>query len=323
MNPAPAEIIIVADGDEAVCAPAERIGARVVRLTQSGGPARARNAGAQAATGDIFYFVDSDVTVAVDAISTIRSAFEADPQLAGMIGSYDDEPAERNLLSQYKNLQHHFVHQNGGDEAFTFWGACGAIRREPFFAVHGFDEKYAKPSIEDIELGYRLRAAGYRLRLLKTLQVKHLKHWGPVNLFTTDFFGRALPWSKLIVSHRKMANDLNIDRAARFSVIFVGLMLIGIAGAILFRSVYWLAIPIVCAAALTMLNLHFYRFLARKRGVAFTIACLPWHWFHYFYGGVAFAIATASSIFSRPDSTQSNKQPTDTEAAKEKSPLAI
>ena len=41
----------------------------------------------------------------------------------------------------------------------------------------GFDEGYHEPTIEDIDLGYRLKKAGYRIQLVKELQVKHLKRW--------------------------------------------------------------------------------------------------------------------------------------------------
>jgi hypothetical protein len=59
-------------------------------------------------------------------------AFQNDHDLAAVIGSYDDEPFEPNFLSQYKNLLHHYVHQTANRDASTFWGACGAIRRESF-----------------------------------------------------------------------------------------------------------------------------------------------------------------------------------------------
>jgi GT2 family glycosyltransferase len=80
--------------------------------------------------------------------------------------SYDDETGEKNFISQYKNLFHHFVHQQSNTEAVTFWAGCGAIRQEIFDKVGGFDTaRYARPSIEDIELGYWMRRMGYRLML--------------------------------------------------------------------------------------------------------------------------------------------------------------
>ena len=58
------------------------------------------------------------------------------------------------MVSQYRNLLHHFVHQHGHAEASTFWAGCGAIRRAAFDAVGGFDAaRFPRPSIEDIELG--------------------------------------------------------------------------------------------------------------------------------------------------------------------------
>ena len=107
----------------------------------------------------------------------IAAAFQASPNLAALFGSYDDEPFESNFLSQYKNLFHHYVHQTAKVDASTFWSGCGAIRREVFLAIGGFEENYRRPTIEDIELGYRLKKTGHRIRLLKELQVKHLKRW--------------------------------------------------------------------------------------------------------------------------------------------------
>jgi GT2 family glycosyltransferase len=158
--------------------------------------------------------VDADVTIPPDAIGQITAAFRREPDLAAVFGSYDDAPAATNFLPQYKNLFHHYVHQTAREEASTFWGACGAIRREVFLTFGGFDERYRQPSIKDIELGYRLKRAGYRIRLCKALQVKQLKRWGVVSLLKSDFFHRALPWTELILRDRRFINDLNLRFSA-------------------------------------------------------------------------------------------------------------
>jgi GT2 family glycosyltransferase len=202
--PPPDEIIAVLDGDTDVSRRlAESFGARAVKLPVPEGPARARNLGAYASQHEILFFIDSDVAICPDAVGQIVAAFRNDPSLAAVFGSYDDEPGATNFLSQYKNLLHHYVHQKGREDASTFWGACGAIRREIFLAVDGFDERYRYPSIEDIEMGYRLKQAGLRIRLLKSLQVKHLKSWDLVSLVKSDVFHRALPWTELILRDRR------------------------------------------------------------------------------------------------------------------------
>src|SRR5207244_3699087 len=142
---------------------AARFGTRVIRRPVSEGPARARNLGAHAAAGDLLFFVDADVAIGPDAIDQILAAFEDDPGLAAVFGSYDDEPDAPNFLSQYRNLLHHHVHQTSCAAASTFWAGCGAIRRDVFLAAGGFDERYRNPSVEDIELGYRLTRDGQRI----------------------------------------------------------------------------------------------------------------------------------------------------------------
>jgi len=293
--PRPEEIIVVADGDtDGSWQLAQALGFRVLRLPSPGGPARARNVGARSAGGEILFFVDADVMVPPDVLSHVTTAFEREPDLAAIIGSYDDQPGKGDFLSQYRNLLHHYVHQTGREEASTFWGACGAIRKEVFLALGGFDEQYVRPSIEDIEFGHRLKHAGYRIRLRKALQVKHLKQWNFISMVRTDFFARALPWTALILRDRIFINDLNISLSGRASVMLLFLLL----GSLMLS--FWQPLALlgtsVMALILLVLNAPLYRFFFRKRGIRFTIQAVTFHWLYFFYSGVAFAIGTVRHL---------------------------
>src|SRR5262249_6094254 len=158
----------------------------------------------------ILLFLDGDVLAPLDVIGHVRALFRGDPALDALFGSYDDAPEEGDFLSQYKNLLHHYVHQNGRARAFTFWAGCGAVRRDVFLALGGFDEKYTRPSIEDIELGWRLNRAGHKVALCKDLQVKHLKRWRLSSLLQSDIMDRAIPWAQMIVRTGTMPDDLNL-----------------------------------------------------------------------------------------------------------------
>jgi len=290
-TPPPLEIIVVADGDDpGVRRAAEERGLEVVATPVRAGPAGARNAGAQKATGALIFFIDSDVAVPPDIMSRVAECFRSDPELAAVFGSYDDAPAAANFLSQYRNLLHHYVHQRAREEASTFWAGCGAVRRSVFYALGGFHKAYRRPSIEDIEFGYRLRANGYRVRLCKSLQVKHLKTWRVGGLLRADFFDRAVPWSYLILSQGRMLNDLNLRHASRWSV---GLSLVLAASV---AAAPWLPLwPLAggCALGLGALNADLYAFFRRKRGLWFAALVVPWHWLHYFLSAVAFLAVCA------------------------------
>ena len=295
--PRPDEIVVVADGEsDNSWRTAEAFSINVIKLPEQGGPARARNAGARKSQGDVLFFVDADVTVPPDVVRQIKTVFNDTPELAAMIGSYDDEPSETNFLSQYKNLLHHYVHQTGSPDAFTFWGACGAIRRDAFMKLEGFDEGYRNPSIEDIELGYRLKKKGYRIRLVKTLQVKHLKHWGIGSLLRADFFYRAVPWADLILKEGGFIDDLNLKMSSRLSVFSVYLMLFFLLMAAWNR---WALIPAgLCGALLFALNRDLYRFFKKKRGLGFAAKSVVWHWLYFFYSGLAFSMRYVKHHFT-------------------------
>ena len=283
------EVIVVADGDtDGSWLLAHSCGAKVLRLASSHGPAAARNLGAREASGDILFFVDADVEIAHDTLDQIAAAFSEHPQLSAIIGSYDDAPSATNFLSQYRNLLHHIVHQTSHENASTFWGACGAIRRQDFLAVGGFDESYRHPSIEDIELGYRLRRSGYEIRLIKGIQVKHLKCWTAASILKTDFLRRALPWTALILQQGELLNDLNLKTSARASILTSYLMLGLLSCSLLETGFLWIAFCL--ALILLLLNAPIYHFFYKRRGLVFTLKVFPWHWLYFLYSGLAFGI---------------------------------
>ncbi|MDY7013341.1 MAG: glycosyltransferase family 2 protein [Cyanobacteriota bacterium] len=298
-QPAPLEAIVVADGDtDGSGQLAREFATEVLSLSESKGPAKARNLGAQRARGDILFFIDADVEIYPDTIAKVAAIFESGPKVAAAIGSYDDAPGATNFLSRYKNLFHHYTHQTAAEEASTFWGACGAIRREIFWEMGGFDERYRRPCVEDIELGYRLKRAGYGIQLCKALQVKHLKRWDVWSLLRADFFYRAIPWTALILRDRALLNDLNLQYSSRLSVVLVYGVLASLMAVWFWGAIALVPVSLLCVA-LFILNASVYQFFYRKCGLIFTMQVIPWHWFYYFYSGLAFAIGHVRHVLQQ------------------------
>ena len=271
-------------------------GARVLKTSRQSGPGGARNLGAQEARGEVLFFVDADVVVKPDTLERVAANFMDHPEVASVFGSYDDEPAEKNFISQYKNLFHRFVHQQARSEAETFWAGCGAIRRDVFLAVDGFDaERYPRPAIEDIELGYRMRSRGHRILLDKQLQAKHLKRWTLKSMLHADIFCRAVPWSMLIFESKGMVNDLNLQTTDRISAGLLGLSLLLLPFTVLMPQL--LLLIVVMLAAIPILNHKLYRFFYHRKGLAFAILAFPLHLLYYLYSATTFVLCWLSFTF--------------------------
>ncbi|HHP7231508.1 MAG TPA: glycosyltransferase family 2 protein [Xenococcaceae cyanobacterium] len=287
------ELIVVDDGstDESA-AIARKFGAKVLQTNGREGPGAARNQGAAVAQGEYLCFVDADCEICGDAIAQLAQILQSRPEIDALFGSYDDAPKATNFVAQYKNLMHHYTHQQGNEDAATFWAGFGVVRRSVFLDLGGFDVKrYPRPSIEDIELGYRLKQAGFKIYLAKDLQVKHHKAWQLFGLVKTDLFDRGIPWTKLLLSNQSyIVNDLNLQVSSRISVLATYSLMLCLLGSVF--NLVAIIPSLMLAGLLLYLNWDVYRFFAEKRGLIFAIKVIPLHWLYYIYGGLSFILGT-------------------------------
>lgn len=258
------------------------------------GPAAARNAGVEEAEGEVVVFIDADVEVHPDAFARIRARFDSDPELAALFGSYDDRPEAPGVVSAFRNLLHHHVHQSSPGPAGTFWAGLGAVRRDAFAAVGGFDAgRFPYPSVEDIDLGMRIVRSGGRIVLDPGIQGTHLKDWTLSNVVRTDFARRGVPWIRLLLEDpdNLSSGALNLGWRHRASS---AVCVIGVAGLLRRR----LRIVVTAAISLLALNGSFYRLLGR-RSRALAAAGIPLHAVHHLTAVAAVPAGVASHLLER------------------------
>lgn len=294
----PDDVIVVDDSStDGSAAIASSLLTRVIQL--EGGPhgaAAARNRGASEAHGDILIFFDADVAVHPDTVALMHKYLNEQPDLAALFGSYDSQPTGQSVVSRYKNLQHHYIHQHAQRESFSFWTGCGAIRSHIFAEVGGFDGSYA--AIEDIELGARLRRAGYRVWLCKDIQATHLKEWTLRSMMRTDIFDRAVPWARLIFSESHLPQDLNLTMGSRVSALAVWAMISFIALGVAFPAA-WIG-ALIALILLIALNEDLYRFFVNQGGIAFGACAIGLHALYLVYSSLVFGGMWAAAKFKIP-----------------------
>jgi GT2 family glycosyltransferase len=248
------------------------------------------------------FFLDADITIEKDTLTKVVRTFVERPEISALICSYQKNTPPRNFCSTYKNLVHHFTHQTGREDAATFCGGFGAIYRECFLRVGGFDEGCLE--IADIEFGYRLYQKGYKIFLNKQIQTTHLKVYSLAELVRSDLFRRAIPWTQIMLDKRIYRNDLN-TRYENLASGFAIFLMLGTLLLIPLRPSLAIMLPLL-VLLLLLLNWKFYRFVYGEKGLWFLLRAVVANWFGYLYSGLGAVIGTAS-YYLRPVLTRRAK----------------
>lgn len=155
------EVIVVDNGStDDTAAIARSFGARVVHESKRG-IVLARIAGFKAAKSDIIVSTDADTIAPSDWLSNMERILR-NPKYAGVVGAYrlyrPNTPTKRIAQFLIPTIRT-FDHLLGGH----FAGANFAVRREAYEKVGGFNPEFTTG--EDVDLSYRLRKHGYKLRV--------------------------------------------------------------------------------------------------------------------------------------------------------------
>jgi len=252
------------------------------------GISRARNLGANLARAQLLLFLDPDVALADDTLERMAAKINLGG-CAGVFGSYDGLTPHKNFSSRYKAIFNHHFHQESQENAATFWSACGMIKREIFFKAGGFDESYKNPCIEDIDLGYRVRAIHETIRLDHALLVQHQKHWAFFGLVKSDIFDRAIPWTILLSGQSTNHFELNLSLKSRLSVCLAWLSFMSILSG-------W---GFVCIGLLIVLNQKLLGRGFRQYGFLFGFFSLAMTFFVNFYSGLGYLVGQGIVVKDR------------------------
>lgn len=232
----------------------------LVALPTNRGAAAARNAGVATSTGDIIFFIDSDIVLSPDAVRNAVAILADDPRCALVQGIYDKVPLYgHGPVETYKTLhEYYWRSRSAGVVAMTLF-ALAAMPRAVFDEVGGFDESVRE--IEDVVFGTRL-PTGYRVRLTDSVVGRH------------DDVKRLLPLLRSQVRRARMLTAKvgggGRARVRAFSPTgLVAALAAVVAVPVAVVTPWALLVPVLSLLTLVVAERGLLRFVRREKGVLF------------------------------------------------------
>ncbi len=269
------------------------------RMPANGGPAAARNRGAELAQGSWFVFADADTEFMPETLELIDEVLNMSDADA-LVGSYSGMPANPGFMPRYKGLWEYAAIDMGatlderGLAPLTTWAPRpGVIRRSAFEAVGGFNTRFRGADLEDMELGSRLAKAGYKIYFAPAARIKH-NYPTSLRKELRDFGRRSAIWMRMFVNRRTM-ESVGEGSPGEALAALMGMMTFG------FLFLGALYAPLLWAAAVTLvifaaLSRRFLRLAWKEEGVVFAVTALLVRWLHTIVMGFAagYGLLTAS-----------------------------
>ena len=149
----------------------------------------ARNASLTRSCGEIVAFLDDDVRVPSDWVETLASYYAE--QSVGGVGGFVQHPGNRRIMTRLLrpvlglSAQRYRIDWGGfhaipwsshpeRDQVADWLSGCNmSYRRVALEDVRGFDEGYGGYGYDDVDVGLRIRRAGWRLVSTRRLAVQH------------------------------------------------------------------------------------------------------------------------------------------------------
>jgi len=263
------EVIVVSDysSDNSVEI-AKKYNCKIIELNGNKGPAFARNKGAESAEGDILLFLDSDVIINKDSLDLVSKKFDSQ-DVNAIQGIYSHEPNYKYIATQfYQSYLCYYVWPQSKKYATTLVTACFGIRKKIFEELKGFDTKMKKANCEDEQFGYILIKKGYKILILRNLQIEHRVNYN-IAKFIQKRFAQDVDRIKFYLREKTYSNKI---KQTNYSKVIIGILVIslilltGISNIFLGSKIIWY-IFFILNLSYIFLHSGFLKFVKNTKGI--------------------------------------------------------
>lgn len=252
---------------------AESLGITVFRTPENGGPSGARNLGASVATGEILFFLDSDIALHPDAVAAAVRILRSDPHIGAVCGNFEQVPLVRDsVVKEYRNLFRHyyFASQEGSITGFLPT-AMIAIPKALWPEVGPFSTHLDQS--EGAEVGERLTRA-HEVRLTSEVRGCHDDDQN-LKVALRKVFVRTRVQVPFFLQPRRAAGTVTSSESR--ASLAAALTLVAAVVAALVGG--WAVAPVgLLLAGYLWIDRRMYRFVLGSRGLGFTVVFAALHY---------------------------------------------
>lgn len=174
------------------------------------------NRGIAESNADFVVLLNTDVAPEENFLEPALKDLQSDENLFG-VGFMDKSIEDGKTVFRGRGLarwEHGFlVHRRGEvDKTDTFWisGGSSIVRRDLFEKLSGLDSLYDPFYWEDIDLSYRARKAGYKIKFESKSIVAHKHSEGSIRKNFSGFQIKTIAYRNQFIFVWKNINDLNL-----------------------------------------------------------------------------------------------------------------
>ena len=222
------EIIVVDDcSDDRSREIIKRFPCTLIESSPHAGASRARNIGAQQASGDILFFTDADCLLQENTLSQLRIMLSSADSHTIIGGTYTPQPYDQGFFGRFQSVFINYSETRNPPQADYIATHAMAINSDLFHRSGGFAEDQW-PILEDVEFSHRLRRAGVTLVMQPAIQVQHI-----FNFSLLDSCKNAIRKTRYWIQYSLRNQDLfadsgtaSIELKINVSVFFICLLLV-------------------------------------------------------------------------------------------------
>lgn len=274
---------------------AEQHPVRLVRQPRNMGVAKARNRGADEARGEVLVFIDSDIVAAPDSLMRFAEAFESDPAIKVVGGVMSGALHDKRWGVSFIGLKSVYILDARHRGKKTYESCCfpsyaGAVTKEAFEEVGGFDTSLGGIGGEDYDLGLRLMRH-HKIVYFTDIKLRH--QYLPLFPKLRQWFRRSRRVLRPFLRTKGTRKNPN-GPLEQISVALVMLALLWLLFTPLYLPATWASLAVFGLSV--VINYHFYLYVAREKHLLFALYSVVCNTLYYLTVGIGMSLALVRQV---------------------------